>query len=175
MTRWLPREWLDRATTRNAWRKSTVSTNEVSVQTGPTLSETKEKTSTVSTLSPRRVHAFSAGSAISVLKSLGDHPYFAGSSKNWRSVPSDAGDVSRLTANIIAALTNTPASAESRPRKYGEPSRDQTRHVVMPPSIEAMAPARVARRQFSPTTTGMNRKLTMSFAAQMTMKFTRSS
>ena len=44
----------------------------------------------------------------------------------------------------------------------------------MPPSIEAMAPARVARRQLSPTTTGMNRKLTMSFAAQMTMKFTRS-
>ena len=42
----------------------------------------------------------------------------------------------------------------------------------MPPSIEATAPARVARRQFSPTITGMKRKLTMSFAAQMTTKFT---
>ena len=105
---------------------------------------------------------------------LGRYVRFRGVPKNCCRVFSDAGGESTLTPHISAALTSTPASAGSSPRKYGEPNRDQARQVVMPPSIEAIAPARVARRQFKPTMTGMNRKLTISLAAQMTMKFTRS-
>src|SRR5262245_46485301 len=84
--------------------------------------------------------------------------------KKARSLSDATGVVTRLTPTNNSALASTPASAGSSPTKYGFANTLHRIQTPAPPSIDASAPSRVPRLQFKPTTTGTNRKLTISLA-----------